>query len=72
MGMISKWRQERSNSKLQERIEELEDTVNVRIVDNRLMIVISAYKSIYIPPELFKDDKPESIVKQIREINMKR
>ena len=69
--MISKWRQERKENKLHERIEELEDTVNVRIVDNRLMIVISSYKSIYIPPELFKDDKPESIVKQIRDVNMR-
>ena len=70
--MIAKWKQERKENKLQERKQELEDTVNVRIVDNKLMVVISSYRaSIYLSPELFKDEKPENIVKKIREDNLR-
>lgn len=72
MGWITKIKQERSNNRLQTKIQELEDTVNVRIVDNKLMIVIASYReNIYLSPELFKDERPEDIVKKIREYNLK-
>lgn len=52
--------------------DRIEDTVNVRVRDGRLFVVVKGYlRDIYIDPSLFMSNRVEDVVNRITEDNVK-
>ena len=52
--------------------DRIEDTVNVRVRDGRLFVVVKGYlRDIYIDPSLFMSNRVEDVVNRITEENVK-
>lgn len=52
--------------------DRIEDTVNVRVRDGRLFVVVKGYlRDTYIDPSLFMSNRVEDVVNRIMEDNIK-
>ena len=52
--------------------DRIEDTINVRVRDGRLFVVVKGYlRDIYIDPSLFMSNRVEDVVNRIMEDNIK-
>lgn len=68
---MANFKEKKKNERIQCRKQELEGIINVRILDGKLKVVIKNNGYIIsIDPSMFKEEKIEDIVQQIRNDNL--